>query len=74
MLLKKKNNVAGADTSNLAAKSNFIALRADKKDINKLDISLDNLKIKLDALDVGKLKTIPVDLKKFLWCSRCTSC
>ena len=38
MLLKKLNDITGADTSNLAAKSDFIALKAEvgKLDINKL--------------------------------------
>ena len=39
---------------------------AGKLDINKLvnvPTSLNNLKIKIDDLDVGKLKTVPVDLK-----------
>ena len=38
-----------------------------KLDINKLvnlPMSSNNLKTKLDDLDVGKLKTVPVDLKK----------
>ena len=39
-----------------------------KAEVNKLDInvltSLNNLKTKVDDLDVGKLKTVPVDLKK----------
>ena len=39
----------------------------DKLGINKLvnvQNSLNNLKTKLDDLDVGKLKTVPVDLKR----------
>ena len=39
----------------------------DKLDINKLVnvlTSLNNLNTKLDNLDVGKLKTVPIDLKK----------
>ena len=71
MLLKKLNDAIGVDTSNLAAKSYFIALKAkvDKLDINKLvnvniPTSLDNLKTKVDDLDVGKLEAVPVDLKK----------
>ena len=39
----------------------------DKLDINKLanfPTGVNNLKIKVNDLDVGKLKTIPVDLKK----------
>ena len=38
-----------------------------KQDINKLvnvPTALNNLKIKLDDLDVGKLKTVTIDLKK----------
>ena len=57
------------DTSDLAAKKDFIALtaEADKLDKNKLvnvPTSLNNLKTKLDDLDVGTLKTVPADLKK----------
>ena len=39
----------------------------DKQVINKLTnvpTSLNNLKTKVDNLDVGKLKTAPIDLKK----------
>ena len=65
---KELEHAIGIDTSNLTAKSNFIALKAE---INKLDIdkfinvptSLDNLKTKVDDLDVGKLKTVHMDLK-----------
>ena len=48
----------------LAAKKDFIALKVevDKLEINKF-VSLNNLKTKVDDLDVGKLKTVPVDLK-----------
>ena len=57
---------AGVDISNLAAKKDFITLNAevDKLHISKLvnfPTSLKNLKIKIDDLDFGKLKTI--DLK-----------
>ena len=63
MLIKKNQ------TSQLAAKKDFIALIAevDKLDIPKLinaPNSLNNLKTKIDAFDVGKLETVPVDLKK----------
>ena len=49
------------DTSDLAAKKNFIALKTevDKLDINKLvnvSTSVNNLKTKVDHLVVGKLK------------------
>ena len=39
----------------------------DKLEINKLSnvpTTLNNLKTKVDNLDVGKLKTVPIDLKK----------
>ena len=45
----------------------MVALEAevDKLDINKfVPTSLINLKTKVDNLDVGKLETFPVDLKK----------
>ena len=69
MLQKEIDHATGIDTSDLAAKRDFIALKAE---VDKLDIikvvnvptSLDNLKTKVDDLDVGKLKTVPVDLKK----------
>ena len=57
------------DTSHLAVKKDFIALKAevDKLGINKLvnvPTSLNNLKTKVDDLDVGKLKAVTTDLKK----------
>ena len=66
---KELDHATGVDTSDLAAKKDFIALKAevDKLDINKLvnvPTSLNNLKTKVDDLDVGKLKTVPIDLKK----------
>ena len=62
------NYATGVDTSGLAVKKDFIALKAeiDKLDINKLvnvPTSLNDLKAKVDDLDVGKLKAVPVDLK-----------
>ena len=62
---KELKHATGIDTSDLAAKKDFIALKAevDKLDINKLT-NLNYLKTKVDDLDVGKLKTLPVDLKK----------
>ena len=52
MLLKNLNYATDVDTSNLAEKSNFIALTAEvnKLDINKLvnvSIGLNNLKTKV---------------------------
>ena len=66
---KELDHATGVDTSNLAAKINFIALKAevDKLGINKLVnvlTSLGNSKTKVDDPDFGKLKTVPVDLKK----------
>ena len=59
----------GVDTSDLAAKKNFIALKAevDKVEINefvKAPTGLNDLKAKIVDLDVGMLKTVPLDLKK----------
>ena len=58
-------HATGVHTSDLAAKKDFIALKAevDKRGINKLVkvlTSLNNLKIKVDYLDVGNLKNVPV--------------
>ena len=66
---KELDNATGVDKSDLAAKKDFIALKAEvgKLDINKLtnvSTSLNNLKAKVDDLDVGKLKTVPMYLKK----------
>ena len=53
MLLKRSDHATGVDTSDLAAKKDFIALKADvgKLDINKLvnvPTSFNNLKTKAD--------------------------
>ena len=66
---KKCKNATGVDTSYLAAKRDFIALKTevDILGINRLvnvSCGLNNLKIKVGELDRNKLKTIPVDLKK----------
>ena len=68
MLLKKLDHVTLVGTPDLAAKKDFIALKAevDILDINKLTnvpTSLNNLKAKVDDLDIGKLRTDPEDLK-----------
>ena len=60
--------VTGVDTSDLAAKKDFIALEAevDKLETNKLvniPTSLNNSKTKVDELDVGNLKSFSIDLK-----------
>ena len=61
----KLEDAAAADTSNLAAEGDFIALKAEafKLDIDKLinaPIGLNNSKTKVDDLDVNKLKTFLV--------------
>ena len=61
------DRATGVYISDLAAKKDFIALKAevDKLDIEKLvPTSLNNLKTEVDDLDVGKLKTVSVLLKK----------
>ena len=62
----KKNFDVAKDIvrSNLAAKSDLIALKADKVDINILvsvPTGLNNLKTKVNDLDEDKLKTVHVD-------------
>ena len=69
MLPKKIRSCYVVDTSDEAAKNAFIPLTTDveKLDINKLvhiPTSSNNLKIKVNDLDAGKLKTVLVDLKK----------
>ena len=59
---KEFEHATGVNTSDLAAKTDFITLKAeaDKIDINKLvnvPTSLNDLKTKINDLDVGKLKT-----------------
>ena len=66
---KELEHATGVDRSDLAAKKGFVALTVEvnKLDINKLinlPTSLNNLKTKVDDLDVGKLKIVAADLKK----------
>ena len=64
MQLKQLENATGADTSNLAAKK--LKAEVDKLYINELvtvPTGLEDLKTKVDDLDVGKFKTAPRDLK-----------
>ena len=68
-VLDMSNHATGFDTSDLAAKNDFIALKAEigKVDINTLSdvlTSLNNLKTKVDDLDVGKKKLFLIDFKK----------
>ena len=62
------DHAADADIFDVAAKKDFIALKAevDKLYIKKLvnvPTTQNNFKTKVDDLDVGKLKTITVGLK-----------
>ena len=66
---KELEQVAGIDTSDLAAEKYFAVsnVEVDKVDIDKLvnvQTRLNNLKTKIDDLDVGNLKTVSVHLKK----------
>ena len=65
---KELEQATGIDISDLAAKKDFIALEAEVNklhyELTNVPTSLNNLKTKVDDLDVGKLKTVPVDLKK----------
>ena len=62
-------HATGVDTSNIAAKSDFIVLKVE---INKLDTNklinaltdLNDLRAKIDDLDLCKLKIVPIDLDK----------
>ena len=61
---KELHHATGINTSDLAAKKDLFVLKyeADRIDINKLvnvPTSLNNLKTKVNELDVGKLKTVP---------------
>ena len=63
------HSTAVVDTSDLAAKNDFMVLKTevDKLNINKhvnVPTSLKNLNTKVDDLDGGKGKTVSVDLKK----------
>ena len=67
--IKELEHGAGANTSDLAAKKYFIFLKSevDNLDINKLvnaPTSLNNLKTRVDDLDVDKFKTVHIYL---LW-------
>ena len=68
---KELDHASGVDTSDLTAKKDFTALKAevDKLDINKLmnvPTSLNNVKTKVDDLGVGILKT-SYRLEKIKW-------
>ena len=66
---KELDYATGVGTSDLAAKKDLIALKAE---IERLDIyklvnvptSFNNLKAKVDDLDIDKLKIVPIGSKK----------
>ena len=65
---KELGHATGIDTSDLAVKKDFCPLKAevDKLGINKVAnvlTSLNNLKGKVDDLDVDKLKTVSPELR-----------
>ena len=63
---KELEHATGVDKFDLAAKNIALKAEAGKLDINKFInalTSLNNLKIKVDDLDVGKVKTVPLDFK-----------
>ena len=64
---KELEHATAVDTAGLAGKKDFIALKAeaDKLDIAKLvNASLNRLKTNVNDIDVGKLKTVRVNLKQ----------
>ena len=60
---KVLDHAKGVDTSGLTAKKDFIVLKAEDDKLTNVPTSLNNLIAKLDDLDVGKFKTVPLDLK-----------
>ena len=63
---KELEHATGVDKSNLAPTKDFIALKAEfgNLDINKMTnvpTSLNNLKTKIDDLDVDRLKPVPAE-------------
>ena len=63
----ESKDATGVDTSDLAAKK---ILMLWKLKLVNVPTSLNNLKTKVDDLDVGRLKTVSADLKGIKWCSR----
>ena len=60
---KELDHAKGVDTSGLTAIKDFIVLKAEDDKLMNVPTSLNNLIAKLDDLDVGQFKTVPVDLK-----------
>ena len=69
MLLKQINDATGVDTSNLTTKGDFCVLRADVGKLNiknlvNVSSGLNDLKTKVDDMNVDTLETVPLNLKK----------
>ena len=69
--IKELEHGTGVDKSDLAPTKDFIALKAElgKLDINKMTnvpTSLNNLKTKIDNLDVDRLKLVPAEENKVM--------
>ena len=57
-------NTTGVDTSKFAKKIYLASLKSEVDKLEKVPISLNSLKSKIDILDVDKLVPVPVDLSK----------
>ena len=55
-------NAAGVDTSSFAEKVDLAHLKSDVDKLKNIPTNLNNLKSKVDGLDVDKLVPVPVDL------------
>ena len=55
-------NAAGVDTSSFAEKVDLANLKSDVDKLKNIPTNLNNLKSKVDGLDVDKLVPVPVDL------------
>ena len=67
LLKTELDHATGVDTSDLAAKKILFLWKLKLTDFNRLTnvpTSLNNLKTKVDDLDVANLKNFPVDMKK----------
>ena len=60
---KELDRTTGVGVSDLAAKKDFVALKLDFTKLTNVPTSLNNIKTNVDDLDVGKLKTVPEELK-----------
>ena len=66
---KELNKAARVDTSDLASKCDFIPFKSEIDNLDRVKLvniqtNSNNLKLKVDDLDVAKFETVVVDLKK----------